>query len=252
MRLKILPNQVDLELAIDEFGFKEMPTLRALRLLLRCSLPDGLRLYFDNTIRGIDSTVAIGNIFDENKDLIDFVQAEPEQIVQLSGRKIVERAHVYKSSEQNKFFISVSMMSQNGTSYFIPDTEGIEHADVPIDSESFYFDRKELLTYLKDMDRDNIIKDKPKPKTTTDDYSRSEFKALALLARDKATTANFQVGDKVNAAAIRKHIESLAINYSVPTTGLASLDDKINKALTKHDLKDIRPPAETKTPNQES
>ena len=88
------------------------------------------------------------------------------------------------------------------------------------------------------MDNSNRTDIKPLSNQSKNISTSPEIKALALLARDKASNSpSFIKGNKVNASAFKNHIVKLANNYNISEHGLKSIDDKISKALYEYDLR---------------
>lgn len=246
MSLPILPQNVDLELAISELGMDDMPVIRALKTLLMYSSDYGLNIYFDDSVIGIDSSIMIGENFhgdDDfgNRELIDIRVAASDQMVIVDGPKCVVNAHAYFDGDASSHHIAIFRFSQNDVDYFIPDDSGAKLVDISLDQNCLYFDKDELLNFKEEMDRDNRSKPKLKPSKQTDNISSGALKALVLLAREKAIqSSKFRSANKVNALAFKNHIVDLAnTTEGISDHGLKSLNDKLNKALDKYDLQEI-------------
>ena len=244
VNLKILPKRIYLETLISELRLDHMPILRALKTILLYAEHDGLEIRFDNTVLGIDASVPIGPQYDESGKPIDFEIVDRSQIQKISGPKTIFRAQAFHYERENRYLLSVYSFYHNDALYYVARPTGTASAEVDLALDSIYCDRVAYEEFVEAMETDD--KQEPQPASTQHNKSlcSSELKALALLARESAIRSKkFRHGKRVNAAAFKDHIVTLAEKYDKTLKpGLNSLDDKISTALKKYDLKEIPDP----------
>jgi len=159
----ILPKKVYLPHAITELDLDTMPVIRAINTILLYSKHDNLPIYFDDEVMGIDSNILIGEMTDDESGFTKSFVAEANQMALIRGKKIITRLHAYSTDEDTKFFLCIYVFSQNNISYSIPDEFGADLIDISIDYNKAYFDRKELLEFINEMDfKKQLIRDNQK------------------------------------------------------------------------------------------
>lgn len=232
-----------MELAIAEFEMEKLNKMLAVRTLLMYSFDFNLPLYFINQTIGIEEGIHIGEEFDNNGDFVGMSIANAEDLKEVYGAKRVERAYVFSrssssTSDEESIYVSIRMFSKDDVIYNIADEGGDKFLDIDVKYEELYFNKEELNAFKKAMESTDKQTTQPQYK----DISLSgEMKALALVAREMADQSDkYKTGNRVNSSAVQSHIIQLATEHEISTSGLRSLDDKLNKALDHHDLKLVK------------
>ncbi len=240
MSLKFLPKRIHIENLISELHLDHMPMLRALKTILLYAEHDSLPICFNETVTGIDANVPIGPQYDEYGESIDIEIADPMLMVELTGPKTIFRAFAYHLEHENQYLLSVYSFYHNDTLYYVPHQSGAALTVIDLVLDVFYCDRDDFGKFVNAMETGNKQTVPPTSAQQTKLLCDNELKALALLAKEKASkSARFKNGDKVNASAFKDHIVNLAEKNNISTHGLKKLDDKISKAQKKHDLKEV-------------
>jgi len=226
----ILPEKVNLELAIVALNLKELPLALALNTIISYSNSEWLNIFFNNETEGLPQNSYFGNIYNDNDEVIDWVQIDSNLIKEFQSsvpKKVVTAQH-YKGKD----YISIHSWEVAHEVFFSVDTTSQQQFSVDLPLSDAYILRDDINRF-KSGSTLNV------PSLPTTSVS-SEMKALALLARELADEkTKFQNGKKVNASSFKNHLISLAEKYNVSKKGLKSIDDKLNPALIHLDLNNI-------------
>ncbi len=248
MSLKILPYKIHIKTLINELGLAALPLSEALPALLDYSEKDGLDLYFDEAVlsKESDTKPSPAHVHDE-----DFCLTAGN-LSTVSGSKCIGELGYELRNDGSFANFHISSFSQKGSHYYVVMGNRGEDAHITIDYNELYVTRDDYFNFLTRMKRDGSMKQEATLGSSTEapgqpsaqyqsKESSAEMKALALLAREMARKSErFKTGEKVNASAFKEHLLQLAEDYDVSKLGLKTIDDKINKALSKLDIKEIK------------
>lgn len=228
----ILPEKVNLELAINVLNLSSLPLELALNTIISYSNSGWLSLYFNKQSEGLPHKSSFGNIYNENDELIDWEPIDTSLIKDFNSttpKKIVT-AHCSKGDE----FIKIYSWEVTNEIFVHVDTTNQQQDTIDISLDDIYILKEDLTNF----EPSNIQAVSSSSSTSTP--VSNEMKALALIARELSDTRKkFQNGKKVNASSVKEYLITLADKYNVSQHGLKSIDDKLNRALNHFELNNI-------------
>ena len=229
----VLPEKVNLILAIHELNLSHFSNSIALNTILSYSNSNWLNLYFDIEIEGLAQNTIFGEITTPDEGFVDFIPIESNWIeaFPLSTPKRVISAQASQGSN-NTSSLSLHTWQVKDEVYKCVNLETSKYDFIHLSCEDIYIFKSELIKFKADIEGNSLAP----PKNTIS----NDMKALALIARDLADKkTSFRIGNKVNASAFKNHVLELANKYKVSDNGLKTIDDRINKALDKFELNSV-------------
>lgn len=217
-------NFVSTDWVLKKLGFGDMPMKMAYESIADLVTSKEINLYFDSPVRGTDKSVEIEMQYEASGAFLGALIGNGHSY-QHDGVKSATALYIYSLFDTPKFAIQEYIFKDK--SYYVTDDEGIWNREKHLVPNEVFFDRKQIESLSKTRSK-NID---------------GKMKALALLAREMAEDGarKYRTGNKVNAAAIKEHIITLAKKYDVSSGYLKSLDDTINQSLIELELKELPP-----------
>ena len=221
---------VSVNWAVTKLGLSDLPKNHSYEIIANHVTNGNFEMYFDEPVIGTDAIDVVGMVCDGKGQLVGW-SIENGYSFEHSGRKIATGVDVDHSN--GKFNFSVNDYYFHNERFFPSDSEGVWHSPKFVDVELVSFDKSQFNSFV------------PFKNFSRAKGDQGLLKALALLAREAADkSSKFRHGKKVNAKAFKDHVIKLAEEYLDPKemvidSNIRKLDDRINKALSELDLKDI-------------
>lgn len=224
---------LSIDKAIEKLGLANAPKGVALNTIVNwANYEDGISIYFDGALCGAEFYGEPDPQFNSDGELIQLLIAVGN-VAEMPGRNRLLGISLMQLDGRS--FVVANRFVVGGALYHCSDETGMYVDEVIVSLDDIYVLSEELNEFIQKASQIEVVK------VRQEGSEPGLRKAFALLAREKAEhSAKFRTGDKVNSAAIKKHIIDLAKRYHVSTGLLAKIDDKLSATLNELDIREIK------------
>ena len=214
---------VSVDYVIKMLGLQDAPEKIALQKICEFISNEDIDLYFDEPTYGTDCEQDIEMLFDNDGNSTGALIGNGYSYLH-NDKPLKKSLSLYLSLISTPPCFAIQQYLYNDNKFYVTDNEGTWAREKHLKPESVFFNKEQINSTAKH--KSNNID--------------GATKALALIARDMADTRGekFKSKNNVNASSFKSFVIQLAEKYGITPTYLASLDDKLNKALNELDLKD--------------